>query len=213
MKSVWRSVFCLVLLAGIGLAVSAADRTNEEQGYFENTRTVLLFDAQSEKQSGAWAARRMDRELSAIFRYPYYRTLDGAERNVPVKSPEALRAEAVSAGADIAVQPVAVRFEQHQRYPVLFSDGDPLVTTMACLRLVYWEDGMEQTRTIETRFFDSRPEGMDTEADRIFDAMWAKLMKQFPYRRVPVDRSRNLSGAVELRNTDADEGAREVSGK
>ena len=194
MKTLWRGILCILALLSL-TAVSAADRSNEEVGYFENTRTVMQLDGAA-PGSGEFAARAMNRELSRIFRYPYYRKLDTSAVSGRILSAGEMEAAAVAAGADIIVQPVVVRFDQYRRYPLFFGDDDPVVTTIAEIQLSYWEEGMKQPVTLSTRFFDSELEGPDTDPDDILDRMWKRLMKQFPYRRVPTDRSTNLSGAV-----------------
>ena len=194
MKQIWRGILFILALLSV-TAVSAADRSNEEAGYFENTRTVMQLDGAA-PGNGEFAARAMNRELSRIFRYPYYRKLDTSAYSGRILSAGEMEAAAVAAGADIIVQPVVVRFDQYRRYPLFFGDDDPVVTTIAEIQLSYWEEGMKQPVTLSTRFFDSALEGPDTDPDDILDRMWKRLMKQFPYRRVPTDRSRNLSGAV-----------------
>lgn len=194
MKTLWRGILFILALLSL-TAVSAADRSNEEAGYFENTRTVMQLDGAA-PGSGEFAARAMNRELSRIFRYPYYRKLDTSAVSGRILSAGEMEAAAVASGADIIVQPVVVRFDQYRRYPLFFGDDDPVVTTIAEIQLSYWEEGMKQPVTLSTRFFDSELEGPDTDPDDILDRMWKRLMKQFPYRRVPTDRSTNLSGAV-----------------
>lgn len=194
MKTLWRGILFILALLSL-TAVSAADRSNEEAGYFENTRTVMQLDGAA-PGSGEFAARAMNRELSRIFRYPYYRKLDTSAVSGRILSAGEMEAAAVAGGADIIVQPVVVRFDQYRRYPLFFGDDDPVVTTIAEIQLSYWEEGMKQPVTLSTRFFDSELEGPDTDPDYILDRMWKRLMKQFPYRRVPTDRSTNLSGAV-----------------
>lgn len=186
MRIVWKGVLILAAVLFAAWPVYGADRAAP---YFENTRTVLLLPAAG--QSGT-AASFLDREMKRIFRYPYYRVISPTERPA---GPEAMRADAVSAGADIAVQPVVVRFDQYGRYP-MFGDRDPIITTHAELAIYYWEEGMDETARISTRYFNVEIEGMDTRPAYILDRMWSRLKKSFPYRRIPTDRSRNLSGEV-----------------
>lgn len=195
MKRLMKWLLVLAALVFV-LPASAAELSNKEAGYFENTRKVLLLDAACGSRGGSYAARLANKEMGRIFRYPYYRTLDASKYSGRALSAEALREAAVSADADIAAEPVIVRFEQYRRTPPIFFDRDPIVTTTAQIRILYWEEGMEQAEVIETRYFDTEIEGPDTDAAYIFDKMWARLMKKFPYRRVPTDRSRNLSGEV-----------------
>lgn len=195
MKSILKYLLCMLTALCLVVTAEAADRANEEAGYFENTRTVLLLDTAYPK-GDEWAARTINRSMSTIFRYPYYRKLDTSAYSGKLMGASDMQAAAVEAGADIAVLPVVVQFDQYRRYPPFFFDADPIVTTTARIQITYWEEGMDAPRTIETRFFDSEPEGPDTDADNILDDMWKRLMKKFPYRRVPTDRSTNLSGTV-----------------
>lgn len=195
MKSIFKLILCLISAILLMGTAQAADRANEEAGYFENTRTVLLLDTAYPK-GDEWAARTLNRSMSTIFRYPYYRKLDTSAYSGQMMGASDMQAAAVEAGADIAVLPVVVQFDQIRRYPPFFFDADPIITTSARIQITYWEEEMDAPRTIETRFFDSQPEGPDTDPDNILDDMWKRLMKKFPYRRVPTDRSTNLSGAV-----------------
>lgn len=189
MRKFWKWIFCLAAALLLAVPASAANETNREAGYFDNTRTVLLLPAAGRNgYTMAW----MDKQLSRIFRYPYYRLVETDER---IASPGEMQAAAVAAGADIAVLPVAVRFDQYGRYS-MFGDRDPVIVTHAELIIYYWEEGMDKVQIVGTRFFDAELEGPDTRQDYILDEMWKKLMKKFPYRRVPIDRSTNLSGAV-----------------
>lgn len=78
----------------------------------------------------------------------------------------------------------------------MFGDRDPVIVTHAELAIYYWEDGMADVKSIGTRYFDAELEGPDTRPDYILGEMWDRLKKNFPYRRVPIDRSTNLSGKV-----------------
>ena len=131
----------------------------------------------------------MKKELSRIFRYPYYRVID----EFGMANCELFPQIAKSHEADIVVMPVIAEFSQFRHYG-RFWDGDAAVTTVACFRIHFWETGMGEPTVLETRYFDRNPEGPDTDPDWIFDIMWKRLMKGFPYRRIPTDRARNLSG-------------------
>lgn len=189
MKALWKWILALAAALLIAAPAAAADTASRAAGYFDNTRAVLLLPAAG--RSG-YAASFMDRQLGRIFRYPYYRLVETTDQPA---GPDAMRAAAVSAGADIAVWPVAVRFDQYSQFP-MFGDRDPVIVTHAELRIYYWEDGMDNVKSIGTRYFDAELEGPDTRPDYILDEMWKRLLKQFPYRRIPTDRSTNLSGTV-----------------
>ncbi len=149
-------------------------------GYFQNTRKVLLL---SPCGANAYIESRMEKELRAIFRYPYYQII--AEKAAPVS--DTLAEAAKESGADIVVLPVVLAFTQFRHPGSMLWDSDPIVLTSAQLRLDWWETGMEAPMTTEARFFDRKPEGFDTDPDRIFDDMWKQMMKKFPYRRIPTD--------------------------
>ena len=103
MRRFWKWLLALAAALLLTLPAQAADTSNREAGYFENTRTVLLLPAVGRN---GYAAAFLDREMNRIFRYPYYRLVDSSERPA---GPDAMRAAAVAAGADIAVMPVAAR--------------------------------------------------------------------------------------------------------
>ncbi len=149
-------------------------------GYFQNTRKVLLL---SPRGANVYIESRMEKELRAIFRYPYYQII--AEKAAPVS--DTLAGAAKESGADIVILPVVLAFTQFRHPGSMLWDSDPIVLTSAQLRLDWWETGMEAPMTAEARFFDRKPEGFDTDPDRIFDDMWKQLMKKFPYRRIPTD--------------------------
>ena len=197
MKALWKWILALAAALLIAVPSAAADTANRAAGYFDNTRAVLLLPAAG--RSG-YAASFMDRQLGRIFRYPYYRLVETADAPA---GPDAMRAAAVSAGADIAVWPVAVRFDQYSQYP-MFGDRDPVIVTHAELRSSSWEDGMDNVKCIGTRYFDAELEGPDTRPEYILDEMWKRLLKQFPYRRIPTDRSTNLSGTVTAPSAETD---------
>lgn len=196
-------VFLLVIGALCAVTVAAEDTTSAEtgkpatsvmmetksvpdlgaaraDGYFQNTRSVLLL---SPRGANDYIAHRMGKELTAVFRYPYYRIVTGNG----AAAADTLTGAAKAGGADIVVLPIVVEFTQFRHPGSLLWDSDPIVLTAARLRLDWWETGMEAPAMIETRFFDRKPEGFDTDPDRIFDAMWKQLMKKFPYRRIPTD--------------------------
>lgn len=148
-------------------------------GYFQNTRNVLLL---SSRGANAYIGQRMEKELSAIFRYPYYQVVSET-----AAASDSFIGAAKASGADIVVLPIVVEFSQFRRPGSMLWDSDPLIWTSARLRLEWWETGMETPAMAETRFFDCKEEGFDTDPDRIFDEMWKQLMKKFPYRRIPTD--------------------------
>ncbi len=212
MKNIWKSV-CVWLFIGAMAAVpvvaenAAMVKTSSSvaegnltpplgkaraDGYFQNTRSVLLF---SPRGANAYIGRRMEKELSAIFRYPYYQVVSDAA----AASSDSFIGAAKASGADIVVLPIVVEFSQFRRPGSMFSDSDPLIWTSARLRLEWWETGMDVPAMAETRFFDCKEEGFDTDPDRIFDEMWKQLMKKFPYRRIPTD----LAGKETKENREA----------
>ena len=91
MRKFWKWIFCLAAVLLLAVPASAANETNREAGYFDNTRTVLLLPAAGRNgYTMAW----MDKQLSRIFRYPYYRLVETDER---IASPGEMQAAAVGA--------------------------------------------------------------------------------------------------------------------
>ena len=202
MKKFWFVLISFLLAFGWAAAADTSEagvvsrplsETAQADGYFKNTRSVLLLEPIGE-EAAPYIASLIRRETDRIFRYPYYRQIDEGEAAEGLSLSEMGR----KYKADIVVLPVIVEFSQFRHYGGFFRDGDPIVTTAACLRLYYWETGMARDAAIETRFFDRKEEGPDTDPDRIFDAMWGKLLKKFPYRRIPIDRGKNLTGNISV---------------
>ena len=181
-------VFCLSFL----LPAKAADpAVNRSLGYFENTRTVLLLPARY--RSGDEAAAYVNREMGKIFRYPYYRTLDPGEYDASLYSPSQLKELAEKANADIVVMPVITEWRQVVYRRSFFSDADDIVETRAVFDIYSYKKGETSVRDDRATYWNSEEEG--TVRNRyIFDDLMQDILKTFPYRRVPTDIGRNLSG-------------------
>ena len=181
-------VFCLSFL----LPAKAADpAVNRSLGYFENTRTVLLLPARY--RSGDEAAAYVNREMGKIFRYPYYRTLDTATYDAALYSPSQLKELAEKANADIVVMPVITEWRQVVYRRSFFSDADDIVETRAVFDIYSYKKGELSVRDDRATYWNSEEEG--TVRNRyIFDDLMQDILKTFPYRRVPTDIGRNLSG-------------------
>ena len=181
-------VFCLSFL----LPAKAADpAVNQSLGYFENTRTVLLLPTRY--RSGDEAAAYVNREMGRIFRYPYYRTLDTATYDAALYSPSQLKYLAEKANADIVVMPVITEWRQVVYRRSFFSDADDIVETRAVFDIYSYKKGELSVRDDRATYWNSEEEG--TVRNRyIFDDLMQDILKTFPYRRVPTDIERNLSG-------------------
>lgn len=181
-------VFCLSFL----LPAKAADpAVNRSLGYFENTRTVLLLPTRY--RSGDEAAAYVNREMGRIFRYPYYRTLDPATYDAALYSPSQLKYLAEKANADIVVMPVITEWRQVVYRRSFFSDADDIVETRAVFDIYSYKKGELSVRDDRATYWNSEEEG--TVRNRyIFDDLMQDILKTFPYRRVPTDIGRNLSG-------------------
>lgn len=84
------------MVCAVGMMAQAADKSvNRKMGYFDNTRTVLLFLPQSNDR-GSYAASYIAKEMDAVFRYPYYRKLDTVDYAYKNISPAELPAIAES---------------------------------------------------------------------------------------------------------------------
>ncbi len=190
-KKFWLMFPACFLLCGAVYAADVSAKELRRDGYFENTRTVVIL-APIDADGAPYIASRMKKSLNGIFRYPYYRPTDAV-----YVAGESFSKIAEEHKADIVVMPVVAEFTQFRHYRP-FWGGDAFVTTAAHLLLYYWETGMDGTAVSEAKFFDRKEEGPDTDPNWIFDAMWKQLMKRFPYRRVPIDRSTNLTGHAEV---------------
>ena len=183
------SLFCLI---GFAFTARAADpAVNRSLGYFENTRTVLLLPARY--RSGDEAAAYVNREMGRIFRYPYYRTLDPVEYDAALYSPSQLKELAEKANADIVVMPVITEWRQVVYRRSFFSDADDIVETRAVFDIYSYKKGEMSIRDDRATYWNSEEEG--TVRNRyIFDDLMQDILKTFPYRRVPTDIARNLTG-------------------
>lgn len=89
MKTFMKYLFYFFMVCAVGMMAQAADKSvNRKMGYFDNTRTVLLFLPQSNDR-GSYAASYIAKEMDAVFRYPYYRkldTVDYAYKNISLRS-------------------------------------------------------------------------------------------------------------------------------
>lgn len=167
MKRISLLLMSLILCLSVLVPAKAADpAVNRSLGYFENTRTVLLLRARY--RSGEEAAAYVNREMERIFRYPYYRTLDPIEYGADLYSTSQLKELAEKANADI-VETRAV-FDIYS-----YKKGEPSVRDD---RATYWNS--EEEGTVRNRY--------------IFDDLMQDILKTFPYRRVPTDIARNLTG-------------------
>ena len=160
-------------------------------GYFENTRTVLLLRARY--RSGEEAAAYVNREMERIFRYPYYRTLDPSAYEADLYSASQLKELAEKANADIVVMPVITEWRQVVYHRSLFCDADDIVETRAVFDIYSYKKGEPSVRDDRATYWNSEEEG--TVRNRyIFDDLMQDILKTFPYRRVPTDIARNLTG-------------------
>lgn len=181
-------IFCLSVLVP---AKAADPAVNRSLGYFENTRTVLLLRARY--RSGEEAAAYVNREMERIFRYPYYRTLDPSAYEADLCSTSQLKELAEKANADIVVMPVITEWRQVVYHRSLFCDADDIVETRAVFDIYSYKKGEPSVRDDRATYWNSEEEG--TVRNRyIFDDLMQDILKTFPYRRVPTDIARNLTG-------------------
>lgn len=200
MKRIFLWILSLLCLLGAMTSADAADQqaVNRRLGYFENTRTVLLLPAVYNR-GGDEAADYVNREMNQIFRYPYYRTLDTADYAGKVYAPTELSRLADEAGADIVVMPV-IQWRQWVYHRSFFMDADDIVETQATIDVYTYKKGEENTRDDRSRYWNREEEGM-VRNRYILDDMMKQIFKTFPYRRVPTDISRNLSGKTVVDHT------------
>ena len=179
MKKIMAFLLSFLFALSIGLLAEASDEQemNRKMGYFDNTRTVLLLSPRV-RGNGGEAASYVNREMKQIFRYPYYRTLDttGCEGTV---SPSDLPRLAEESGADIVVMPV-IQWQQWIFHRFLFDDGDAIVQTRAMVDIYSYKKTDGTVRNVY-----------------ILDDIMKEVYKTFPYRRVPTDVSKSLTGETE----------------
>lgn len=200
MKRIFLCILSFLCLLGVMTSAEAEDQqaVNRRLGYFENTRTVLLLPAVYNR-GGDEAADYVNREMNQIFRYPYYRTLDTTDYTGKVYAPAELSRLAEEAGADIVVMPV-IQWRQWVYHRSFFMDADDIVETQANIDVYTYKKGEETTRDDRSRYWNREEEG--TVRNRyILDDMMKQIYKTFPYKRVPTDVARNLSGETVVDHT------------
>lgn len=195
MKTFMKYLFCFFMVCAVGMMAQAADKSvNRKMGYFDNTRTVLLFLPQSNDR-GSYAASYIAKEMDAVFRYPYYRKLDTVDYAYKNISPAELPAIAEETGADIVVLPVVTRWVQRRSYPIsIFFDIDPVVETQVIVDIYSCKNG-EGVRDDQAAYYE-REEESSVRNRYIMDEVMKRLWKKFPYRRVPTDVEAKLSETV-----------------
>lgn len=180
-----------MLMAGV-MAEAADKETNRKLGYFDNTRTVLLLPSVVRNGRGDEAAQYMDREMSQIFRYPYYRLVNW-KGSLEVVSPASLPKLAEETGADIVVMPVVTEWHQWVFHRFLFDDGDDIIQTRAILDIYSYKETEGMVRDDRGSYFNTEDEGL-VRNRYILDDIMKEIYKTFPYRRVPKDIDTALSG-------------------
>ena len=195
MKKIMAFLLSFLFALSIGLLAEASDEQemNRTMGYFDNTRTVLLLSPRV-RGNGGEAASYVNREMKQIFRYPYYRTLDttGYEGTV---SPSDLPRLAEESGADIVVMPV-IQWQQWIFHRFLFDDGDAIVQTRAMVDIYSYKKTDGTVRDDRGTYFATEDEGTVRNV-YILDDIMKRVYKTFPYRRVPTDVSKSLTGETE----------------
>ena len=131
--------------------------------------------------------------MERIFRYPYYRTLDPSAYEADLYSTSQLKELAEKANADIVVMPVITEWRQVVYHRSLFCDADDIIETRAVFDIYSYKKGEPSVRDDRATYWNSEEEG--TVRNRyIFDDLMHDILKTFPYRRVPTDIARNLTG-------------------
>lgn len=195
MKKLIAFLLSFFLILSLGLLAEASDtlEMNRKMGYFDNTRTVLLLSPRLSGNGGE-AASYVNREMKQIFRYPYYRTLDitGYEGTV---SPADLPRLADESGADIVVMPV-IQWHQWIFHRFLFDDGDDIIQTRAIVDIYSYKKTEGTVRDDRGTYFETEDESTARNV-YILDDIMKEVYKTFPYRRVPTDVSKSLTGETE----------------
>lgn len=195
MKKLIAFLLSFFLALSLGLLAEASDtlEMNRKMGYFDNTRTVLLLSPRVSGNGGE-AASYVNREMKQIFRYPYYRTLDTTGYEGAV-SPADLPRLADESGADIVVMPV-IQWHQWIFHRFLFDDGDDIIQTRAIVDIYSYKKTEGTVRDDRGTYFDTEDESTARNV-YILDDIMKEVYKTFPYRRVPTDISRSLTGDTE----------------
>ena len=193
-----KRIFLLLIsfLCILSLSCEAEDKeaVNRQLGYFENTRTVLLLPTLY--RSGSEAAAYVDKEMNSIFRYPYYRKLDSTLYEGKLYDPSALQSLAEETGADIVVMPVITQWSQRAFRRSLFFSGDDIIETHATFDIYSYKKEGGQVQDARSTYWGRDEEG-NVRNIYIFDDMMKKIYKAFPYRRVPTDVTKSLSGKAD----------------
>lgn len=194
MRKLWTLLIAFLAALCVVTMAEASDEqeTNRKLGYFDNTRTVLLLPARWRGQ-GSEAAAYVNRDMRQIFRYPYYRTLDGTDYDNAAVSPSELGDIADKTGADIVVMPVITEWYQMVFHRFFFDDDDPILQTRAVIDIYSYKKTDGTVRDDRSSYFNTEDEST-TRNVYILDDMMKKIYKTFPYRRVPTDVSRSLTG-------------------
>lgn len=195
MKKLIAFLLSFILALSLGLLAEASDtlEMNRKMGYFDNTRTVLLLSPRISGNGGE-AASYVNREMKQIFRYPYYRTLDTAGYEGAL-SPADLPRLADESGADIVVMPV-IQWHQWIFHRFLFDDGDDIIQTRAIVDIYSYKKTEGTVRDDRGTYFDTEDESTARNV-YILDDIMKEVYKTFPYRRVPTDVSKRLTGETE----------------
>lgn len=195
MKKLIAFLLSFFLALSLGLLAEASDtlEMNRKMGYFDNTRTVLLLSPRLSGNGGE-AASYVNREMKQIFRYPYYRTLDttGYEGTL---SPVDLPRLADESGADIVVMPV-IQWHQWIFHRFLFDNGDDIIQTRAIVDIYSYKKAEGTVRDDRGTYFETEDESTARNV-YILDDIMKEVYKTFPYRRVPTDVSKSLTGETE----------------
>lgn len=191
MKKILTFLMAFLMILSLGWLAEAADPAmNRKLGYFDNTRTVLLLPA---RYTGSeYAASILNKEMKNIFKYPYYRTLDTSDYAGMAVSPASLPDIAEKTGADIVILPT-LQWRQWVFHRYLFDDGDAIVETRAIVDIYSYKKTDGTVRQDRGTYFDTEDEGF-VRTVYIMDDLMKKVYKTFPYRRVPTDVSRSLTG-------------------
>jgi len=147
-------------------------------------------------RSGSEAAAYVDKEMNSIFRYPYYRKLDSTPYEGKLYDPSALQSLAEETDADIVVMPVITQWSQRAFRRSLFFNGDDIIETHATFDIYSYKKEGGQVQDARSTYW-SRDEEGNVRNIYIFDDMMKKIYKAFPYRRVPTDVTKNLSGKAD----------------
>ncbi len=181
LKVIFMSIFVLCGFV-ISFATPGAEPDSSPVTSSIPVRYVAVLPTVSDqdlKEHGAYIRQR----VSEPFRYPYYEMIE-TTRRVPLTRLD-LERVAKETGADIVIAPELAHWNQinYPGHPLW--DVDWRVRTSCIVRIHMYEPGYNSLKTIEQRYFRTEEESILTSPHSILNEVMNRVMKKFPYERIP----------------------------